>query len=119
MKRWKKIMSGLLVLGLYFIPISMVSAENLEKDVRFLKEVDAVSWYKVDGKDIIIGWKGLPDTFYGWNHRTAVKASLASLYEVNVWSVRHRQKNWLPGRGGHICVTTAKYGRFKKSNCTK
>jgi hypothetical protein len=119
MKRWRKVVPGLLVLSLSFIPISMASAENLEKDVKFLEKVDAVGWYKVDGKNIIIGWKGLPDTFYGWNHRTAVKASLASLYEVNVWSVRHRQKNWAPGSGGQICVTTAKYGRLGKSNCKR
>jgi len=119
MKRWKRNMVGILVLGLWFIPASMVSAQSLEKGVKFLEDIDEVGWYKVAGQDIVIGWKGLPANFYGWNHRTAVKASLVSLYEVNVWSVRHRQKNWSPGTGGHICVTTAKFGRFRQSNCKK
>lgn len=117
MKRWKKIKVGFLGLALFFTSISMVFAQDMKEGVKFLDKVDKVSWYKIDGKDIIIGWKGVPDNFYGLNHRTAVKASMSNLYEVNVWSVRHRQKDWLPGKGGQICVTTAKFGRLGKSNC--
>jgi len=119
MKKWKKFGMGFLVLGLWVFPVSLLFAQSLETRVKFLEDIDNVDWYKVYEKNIIIGWRGLPDNFYGWNHRTAVKASLASLYEVKVWSVRHRQKSWLPGKGGHICVTTAKSCRFGKSNCKK
>ena len=119
MKALKKSLLVLIGLAILFTPASMASAHSVKEKVKFLEEVDHVDWYRVEGKNIIIGWRGLPDNFYGWNHRTAVKASLSSIYEVTVWSVRYRQKNWAPGRGGQICLTTAKFGRFGSSSCKK
>ena len=118
MKKTKMLWIGfhaVLVL-LFFTNIS--NAENLEKRIRFLDKVDKVDWYKVVGKkNVVIGWKGLPNNFYEWNHRVAVKASKSALYEIHVWSVRHRQKDWKPGQGGQICMSTAKYGRFNSTDC--
>lgn len=119
MKTSKKTLASILLLVLWFVPTTALSAQSLDKDIRFLGDIKEVGWYLVDGKNIIIGWKGIPKSFYGWNHRTAVRASKLSLYEVSVWSVRHTRKGWSPGEGGQICVTTAERGRLRKTNCRK
>ena len=31
--------------------------------VKFLDEISEVEWYKVEGKNLIIGWKGIPKFF--------------------------------------------------------
>jgi len=117
MKRSKKITLGILVLALWFLPVSEGVAKSLEDGVRFLKQVENVEWYRVDGQNIIIGWRRVPDNFYDWNHKTAVNASKSSLYKVYVWSVRSRYKDWSPGEGGQFCITTAQMGRLGKSSC--
>lgn len=120
MKRSIKITVGVLILALWFLPASAGAFEKtVTNQIRFLDYVENVEWYKINGQNIIIGWKGLPDNFYAYNHRAAVKASKSSIYKVYVWSVRYPQKDWSPGRGGHLCITTAKFGRFGKSSCQK
>ena len=119
MKRSKKIIVSLLILALWFVPASMLAAQDLAKGVKFLDHVKKVEWYKSSGKHIIIGWKGLPDDFYQWNYKSTLNASKLSQYEVYVWAVRYHQKNWSPGEGGQICITTATRGRFGKTNCKK
>jgi hypothetical protein len=119
MKATKKTLTIIFLLVLWLVPTSALSVQNLEKGIRFLGDVEEVDWYLIDGKNIIIGWKGIPDSFYGWNHRTAVRASMLSLYKVSVWSVRHSNKEWHPGEGGQICITTAERGRLRKTSCRK
>lgn len=119
MKVLKRFIAGGLLLMFWVIPNSALSSQSLGKNLRFLDTVEEIDWYLVDEKNIIIGWKGIPDNFYGWNHRAAIRASKVSLYEVNVWSVRHNRKGWRPGKGGQLCSITAKYGRLKKADCRK
>lgn len=109
-----------LILALWLLPITAGATQKaLVKRVQFLDNIQKVEWYKVKGRDIIIGWKGIPDNFYGLNYKAALDASKSTLYEVHVWSVRYPQKNWSPGDGGQVCITTAKMGRVGKSNCKK
>ena len=109
-----------LMLALWLLPITAGAAQKtLVKRVQFLDKIQKVEWYKVEGKNIIIGWKGIPDNFYGLNCRADLDASKSSLYEVHVWSVRYPQKNWSPGDGGQVCITSAKMGCFGKSSCKK
>ncbi len=118
MKFSKKIKVGAIFLTLWFLPVlAGASQESLGSRVKFLDTIESVAWYKIDDQNIIIGWRGVPDNFYAWNHKAAVKASKSSLYTVYVWSVRYSQKDWLPGKGGQLCITTAQMGRFKKSSC--
>jgi len=119
MKRSKKTIIGTLILALLFIPASTLAAKNLIESIKFLDNVEKVAWYKVDGKHIIIGWKGLPDDFYNWNHRAALYASKSSNFKVHVWAVRYHKQAWSPGEGGQICITTATRGRVGKTNCKK
>lgn len=109
-----------LMLALWLLPITAwATQKNLLKRVQFLESIQKVEWYKVEGRNIIIGWKGIPDNFYGLNYRAARNASKSSLYEVQVWSVRHAQKDWSPGEGRLVCITTAKMGRIGTSSCKK
>ena len=112
-------MLGLLVLSIWLIPTSTLAAGKSIEGITFLDDVEKVEWYKTDGRHIIVGWKGLPEDFYHWNYKTAVKASKLSRQKVHVWSVRYSQKSWSPGEGGQICITTAHMGRFGKTNCKK
>ncbi len=115
----RNLIAGFLILAFWFIPASTLAGQQLKQGITFLDNVEKVEWYRVNGKHIIIGWKGLPDDFYQWNYKTALKASKLSHYEVYVWAVRYHQKNWSPGEGGQICITTATRGRFGKTNCKK
>ena len=119
MKRSIKVIVGILVLALWFIPTASLAGQDLIEGIKFLDDVKKVAWYKTDGKNIIVGWRGVPDDFYGWNYRTALRASKFSNYKVYVWAVRYHQKNWSPGEGGQICISTATRGRFGKTNCKK
>jgi hypothetical protein len=119
MKNLKKVMLGFLILSLWLIPTSTLAAGKSYEGITFLDDVKKVEWYKIDGRHIIVGWKGLPDDFYQWNYKTAIKASKLSRQKVHVWSVRYNQKLWSPGEGGQICITTATWGRFEKTNCRK
>ena len=110
-------MLSLLILALFFIPASTLASQSFSQGIRFLDDVKEVEWYMVKGKNIIIGWKGLPDSFYRWNYKAALNASKLSHYKVHVWAVRYNQKGWSPGEGGQICMTTAIRGRLGKSNC--
>ncbi len=109
-----------LMLALWLLPFAAGAAQKtLVKRVQFLDNIPKVEWYKVEGRNIIIGWKGIPYNFYGLNYRAALDASKSTLYEVQVWSVRYPQKDWSPGDGGQVCITTAKMGRIGKSSCKK
>lgn len=109
-----------LMVVLWLFPFTAVANQKgLAKRVQFLDEIQKVEWYKIEGRNIIIGWKGIPENFYGLNYKAALNASKSTLYEVHVWSVRYPQKNWSPGDGGQVCITTAKMGRFGKSSCKK
>lgn len=119
MKTSIKIILGLLILTFWFIPTSVLASQKAHGGIEFLNDVENVGWYKVNGEHIIIGWKGLPDNFYGWNYKAALKASKFSRNKIHVWAVRNNQKDWSPGYGGQICITTATKGRFEKTNCRK
>jgi hypothetical protein len=119
MKLSVKTIVFVLILALVLIPVSAIAARNVSKGISFLNDVQRVAWYKVEGKHIVIGWKGIPDDFYGLNHKAAVRASKLNKKQVHVWAVRHHQRDWSPGEGGQICVTTALRGRLDKTNCRK
>ena len=120
MNRSVKISAWVLVLAFLCLPVlAGATQKSLQPTVQFLDNIQKVEWYKVEGRNIIIGWKGFPDDFYHLNYKAALNASKSTLYEVYVWSVRYPQKDWSPGEGGQICITTAQMGRFGKSNCKK
>jgi hypothetical protein len=111
---------AVLMLALWLLPVTAGAIQkSLVKRVQFLDSIQKVEWYKIEGRNIIIGWKGIPKNFYGLNYRAALDASKSTLYEVQVWSVRYPQKDWSPGDGGQVCITTAKRGRIGKSSCKK
>lgn len=70
-------------------------------------------------KKIIVSLLILALWFVPASMLAALNASKLSQYEVYVWAVRYHQKNWSPGEGGQICITTATRGRFGKTNCKK
>ena len=120
MKVSKKVRMGIPLLLFLLFPISAYSAQDVSEKLGFMEGVKEVDWYKViDSRNIVLGWKVIPDTFYGWNHKAAISASKLSFHEVKVWSVRFSNKSWRPGEGGQICYTLAKKGRVKKTNCRR
>jgi hypothetical protein len=120
MKKSQLILAGLLLLALGLIPTSALAAQNLKSGIHFLNDVSKVDWYKIDGRHIIIGWKGsLSEDFYSLNTRTAQNASRFILNRVYVWAVPSHKKDWEPGEGGHICITTAAKSGSIKTNCRK
>jgi hypothetical protein len=88
--------------------------------VKFLDDIPEVAWYRVEGKSLIIGWKGLPQRFPHTNRRAAMRATISTGTEIHVWAVRHNQKKWKVGNGqSHICSVTAKNGRVQTDTCPR
>jgi hypothetical protein len=93
---------------------------NIIKGVKFLDDTEEVEWYRVEGKSLIIGWKGVPKYLPHTNRRAAIRGSLATGREVHVWAVRHTQKKWKVGSGkSYICFVSAINGRVKNGNCKR
>jgi len=94
--------------------------KNIIEGVKFLDSISEVEWYKVEGKSLIIGWKGIPKFFPHHNRKAAVRANIATSQEVRVWAVRHTQKSWHVGSGkSYICFVSANNGRIKNGTCNR
>ena len=120
MKKSLLIRAGLLFLILWLIPTSALASQSLKSGIHFLNDVKKVDWYKIDGRHIIIGWKGnFSNDFYSLNNRTDQNASRFILNRVYVWAVPSHKKGWVPGEGGQICISTAAKGGSVKTNCRK
>jgi hypothetical protein len=93
---------------------------NIIKGVNFLDDIEEVGWYRVDGKSLIIGWKGVPNNLQHTNRRAAIRGNIATGREVHVWAVRHTQKKWKVGSGkSYICFVSAINGKVKNGNCKR
>ncbi|MBC8284642.1 MAG: hypothetical protein H8E32_12570 [Nitrospinae bacterium] len=103
------------------VPAHSSSLEkNMIEGVKFLDTISEVEWYKVEGRSLVIGWKGIPKFFPHTNRKAAMRANIATGREVHVWAVRHTQKNWQVGSGrSYICFVSAINGRVKNGNCKR
>lgn len=117
----KPTLLAILILSTFFTSAHANSLENALIDgVKFLDDVPEVEWYRVDGRSLIIGWRGIPQFFPNTNRRAATRATISTGREVHVWAVRHNQKKWTVGGGeSHICPVTAKNGRVKTDTCPR
>ena len=117
----KPTLLAILILSTFFTSAHANSLENTLIDgVKFLDDVSEAEWYRVDGRSLIIGWRGIPQFFPHTNRRAATRATISTGREVHVWAVRHNQKKWTVGGGeSHICSVTAKNGRVKTDTCPR
>ena len=89
----KPTLLAILILSTFFTSAHANSLENALIDgVKFLDDVPEVEWYRVDGRSLIIGWRGIPQFFPHTNRRAATRATISTGREVHVWAVRHNQK---------------------------
>ena len=114
----------LLAILILLTSLTFSHANSLEKamieGVKFLDEIPEVEWYRVDRKSLIIGWRGIPQFFPHTNRRVAMRATISTGREIQVWAVRHNQKKWAVGSGeSHICTVTARNGRVKTDTCPR
>ena len=117
----KSTLLAILILSTFFTSAHANSLGNALIDgVKFLDDVPEVEWYRVDGRSLIIGWRGILQFFPHTNRRAATRATISTGREVHVWAVRHNQKKWTVGGGeSHICSVTAKNGRVKTDTCPR
>ena len=108
-----------LILSTLFTLAHASSLENsLIEGVKFLDDVTKVEWYRVDGRSLNIGWRGIPQFFPHTSRRAATRATISTGREIHVWAVPHNQKKWTVGGGeSHICSVSAKNGRVKTDTC--
>ena len=60
----KPTLLAILILSTFFTSAHANSLENALIDgVKFLDDVPEVEWYRVDGRSLIIGWRGIPQFF--------------------------------------------------------
>ena len=114
----------LLAILILLTSLTFSHANSLEKamieGVKFLDDAPKVEWYRVDGRSLIIGWRGIPQFFPHTNRRAAMRATISTGREIQVWAVRHNQKKWAVGGGeSHICTVTARHGRVKIDTCPR
>lgn len=91
--------------------------KKLKKSIKYLDKIPAIKWVKVKRNSVVLGWKGFPDQFNLINTEAALKGTQATGRTVNVWSVRHTQKNWVTGTRPYLCKTTAQNGTVKDTSC--
>ena len=68
---------------------------NITKGVKFLDDTEEVEWYRVEGKSLIIGWKGVPKYLPHTNRRAAIRGSLATgreKYTFEPYSIRRKNR---------------------------
>ena len=108
-----------LILSTLFTLAHASSLENsLIEGVKFLDDAPKVEWYRVDGRSLIVGWRGIPQFFPHTNRRAATRATISTGREIHVWAVPHNQKKCTVGGGeSHICSVSAKNGRVKTDTC--
>ena len=98
----KPTLLAILILSTFFTSAHANSLENALIDgVKFLDDVPEVEWYRVDGRSLIIGWRGIPQFFPHTNRRASTRATISTGREVHVWAVRHNQKK-MDGRRWRI-----------------
>ena len=121
MKKFIFIFSTIILAFCFSASAQATSLEkNMIKGAKFLDDISEVGWYRVEGKSLIIGWKGLPNDLPHTNRKAAIRGSIATGREVHVWSVRSSQKNWNVGSGkAYICFISAINGRVKNGNCKR
>ena len=105
---------------LTFISFAHANAmeDALIEGVKFLDDVQEVEWYRVEGKSLIIGWKGIPSFFTRTNRRAAIRATISTGRGIRVWAVRHNQRKWKVGSGeSHTCFMIAKNARVTTDTC--
>ncbi|MBC8286457.1 MAG: hypothetical protein H8E42_03175 [Nitrospinae bacterium] len=115
--------STLLVSLFLSLCLNFAHANTLEnaliEGVKFLDDVPGVEWYRVDGRTLIIGWKGIPRVFPHTNRKAARRATIATGKEIHVWAVRHNQRKWSVGSGiSSICSVLARNGRVQSDTCS-
>jgi hypothetical protein len=91
--------------------------KKLKESIKYLEKIPEVKWVKVKKNSVIVGWKGVPKKFNLINTEAALKATRATGRTVQVWSVRHTQKNWITGTRPYLCKTTARNGTVKDTSC--
>ena len=114
----------LLAILILLTSLTFSHANSLEKamieGVKFLDDAPKVERYRVDGRSLNIGWRGIPQFFPHTNRRAAMRATISTGREIHVWAVPHNQKKWTVGGGeSHICSVTAKNGRVKTDTCPR
>jgi hypothetical protein len=108
-----------IVASLSFTTSSYATAleKELKESIKYLKKTPGVKWVKVKKNNVILGWKGFPKKFNMINTEAARIGTKATGRPVNVWSVRHTQKNWITGTRPYLCKTTARNGTVKNTSC--
>ena len=96
-----KIIFSLLALILAFNITSPAQSSsfknNIIRGVKFLDETEEVEWYRVEGKSLIIGWKGVPNYLQHTNRRAAIRGSLATgleKYTFGLYAIRRKNRKW-------------------------
>jgi hypothetical protein len=62
---------------------------NLIRGVKSLDDIEEIEWYRVEGKNLLIGWKGVPKYLQHTNCRAGILGSIATGHELHIWAVRH------------------------------
>ncbi|MDC0946289.1 hypothetical protein OAS18_02055 [Nitrospinaceae bacterium] len=71
--------------------------KNIIKGVKFLDDTEEVEWYRVEGKSLIIIWKGLPKYLQHTNRRATIYGSLATgreKYTFGPYAMRRKNRRW-------------------------
>jgi hypothetical protein len=100
------------------VPPGNTREQVLKERLSYLDEVSEISWVEIDGNNVYIGFRSIPEDYDMIVRAAAFHGNNAIDFGVHVWAIDAKYTGWRPGQGKpFICEATARYGRVQDSNC--
>ena len=85
----------------------------LKETLKYLDDMEAVSWWEVDGNDVYINFNDISFNYKVAIRMAATLGNRATDFGVHVWALNGKQRGWRPGDGGYLDNVTARYGKLQ------
>ena len=85
----------------------------LIETLEYLNDMEAVSWWEVDGNDVYMNFNDISFNYKAAIRMAATLGNRATDFGVHVWALNGKQKGWQPGDGGYLENVTARYGKLQ------
>ena len=86
---------------------------TLNETLKYLNDMEAVSWWEVDGNDVYINFNDISFNYKAAIRMAATLGNRATDFGVHVWALNGKQRGWRPGDSGYLDNVTARYGKLQ------
>lgn len=92
---------------------SLSQQQIISNELKYLNDIEEISWYEVDGNTVYIGFKTRPSDISMILRGAALRANNAINFGAHVWGIKASNKGWRPGDGPYYEAVTARYGKIE------